>query len=356
MFRITLDDTQRIELRQYARQAVGRESERAHFVLMSEQGHTAAEIGNWMGYSINTVKFWLTGYAKQGLAGLADAPRSGRPVKEPHITDVLEAQLSQSPTCSGYLHTLWTIRLLVWHLVIRFRMKVSASTVRRGLRALRYSWHRPKLAPAHRPDPERAAKMAHLQAVLADPLATVIAEDECDVCLLATIRAMWQRVKTQVHLPTPGKNAKRGIFGALNLRTGQWHYQVNTNKRSADFTAFLSALLVAYAVGTIYVILDNVSIHHSKMTLAWLASHPRLRLVYLPTYSGHQLNPVEKVWWQLKRTIAANRNFTSVEQLESTVLACLRSFLPAALLRLTNCPINRQAQQALSLSSGTFVT
>ena len=284
---------------------------------------------------------------------MADEPRSGRPVRERHLTDVVEAQAAQAPPAYGYVQAIWTVGLLVLHLATRFDLHVSAASVRRALKRLRFSWHRPKLAPARRRDAELIEKEARLQAVLADPLATLIAEDECEVGLLATVRAMWQRVKTQVRLPTPGQNAKRGVFGALNLRTGQWHYQVSAHKRSAEFTAFLDTLLVAYTVGTIYVILDNVSIHHSQATLTWLAAHPRLQLVYLPTYTGHRLNPVEKVWWQLKRTIAANRNFTDVAQLEATVQRCLGAFRPDALLRLTNCEVTRQAQRALSTPSGT---
>jgi transposase len=106
-------------------------------------------------------------------------------------------------------------------------------------------------------------------------------------------------------------------------------------------------------VGTLYVILDNASIHHSQATRTWLAQHPRLHLIYLPTYTGHHLNPVEKVWWELKRTVAANRNFTQVAQLEATVQRCLDGFRPAALLRLTHCAVIRQARQALVAPSET---
>jgi hypothetical protein len=88
MLRITLDDTQRTALRQYARHRIGRLSERAHFVLLSDQGLAPGEIGRLMGY---TVKLWLSRYMEQGLDGLADEPRSGRPVRERHLTDVLEA-------------------------------------------------------------------------------------------------------------------------------------------------------------------------------------------------------------------------------------------------------------------------
>jgi hypothetical protein len=43
--RITLNDVQRQELRRLAREAVGRISERAHFVLLSDQGKSVPEIG-----------------------------------------------------------------------------------------------------------------------------------------------------------------------------------------------------------------------------------------------------------------------------------------------------------------------
>jgi hypothetical protein len=46
---------------------------------------------------------------------------------------------------------------------------------------------------------------------------------------------------------------------------------------------------------TIVLFVDNASIHKSKLTLRWLANHPCLKVCYLPAYSGHQTNPVEKV-------------------------------------------------------------
>lgn len=347
MLRIELNDNQSEELRRAARQAVGRVSERMHFVLMYAHGLSVDEIGRVMNYDPRTIMYWLHAYAAGGLAALDDAPRSGRPKQESHLTDVVETQAGQPPTVYGYLQAVWTVGLLVWHLTERFGVRVSAATMRRALAAVHFTWHRPKLTPARRPDPQRAEKEARLQTVLADPDAILIAEDECDMCLLAVVRAMWQRVKTQVRLPTPGQNAKLAVFGALNLRTGEWHYQICARKRSADFIRFLSLLLTIYVSGTIYVIVDNASIHHSQMVVTWLTTHPRVQVVYLPTYSGHQLNPVEKVWWHLKRHVAANRNFKSLAELEAVVHRCLQAFSPEALLCLTNCEVTRTAQLAL---------
>lgn len=348
-----LDDTQRSALRGLARTAVGRVSERAHFVLMRDQGMTERQIAQAMSYSLRTVQRQLSRFDAQGIFGLYDAPIPGRPRIEPHLNNIVEAQASQPPTVYGYVQTVWTVALLALHVATRVRSRlsagVSASTVRRALHAINFSWHRPKLTPAHTPDPQRQARQARLAEVLASPPdATILAADECDVHLLAVLRSMWQRVGMQVRLPTPGQNRRRSIFGGLNVRTGQWHYHLADHKRTGDFIAFLIHVTRVYPLGPIYVIVDNASIHASRALLAWLDSQPRLHLVYLPTYSGHALNPVEKVWWRLKQHIAANRNFRCLDDLDEAIHRCCRSFTPAMLLALTHCRVNRAAQAALA--------
>jgi transposase len=73
MLHIRLNDTQRAELRQWGRQAIGRVSERARFVLLSDQGYSPPEIGWLMGYDAATVRTWLKAYQAYECAGLDDA-------------------------------------------------------------------------------------------------------------------------------------------------------------------------------------------------------------------------------------------------------------------------------------------
>ena len=56
---IQLRESQRTELRRLARQAIGRVSERVHFVLLSDQGKRVPEIARLFGYSAETVYTWL---------------------------------------------------------------------------------------------------------------------------------------------------------------------------------------------------------------------------------------------------------------------------------------------------------
>ena len=355
MLHLTLDNTQRVELRQVVRRAVGRVAMRALFVLMSAQGHSPPEIGRLLGYHPAVVRRWLKAYRDHGVAGLYDAPRSGRPPKVRYLTAVVQAQAGQPPPNYGYLQACWTVALLACHLRERFRLQVSAATLRQALKRAGFHWTRPKLVLPRRRDPLADEKRARLAQVLADPQATILAEDECDMHLLAVLRATWQRIGQQLRIRTPGKNRKRGVFGALNLRTGEWFYELTGHKRGVEFIDFLARLLSAYPVGPIYVIVDNASIHTSTAVHKWLSSHPRLQLVYLPTYSGHQLNPVEKVWHALKDYIAANRSFRALTDLDQAIRCYFRTFAWADALRLANSEVTRVAQAAVPKSEQNFL-
>ncbi len=62
-----------------AKSAPARTVERARIVLLSAEGLTGREIAQRVGCLEPTVVPWWSRYAARGLAGLEDAPRSGRP-------------------------------------------------------------------------------------------------------------------------------------------------------------------------------------------------------------------------------------------------------------------------------------
>jgi hypothetical protein len=66
----------------------------------------------------------------------------------------------------------------------------------------------------------------------------------------------------------------------------------------------------------------------------WLANHPRLLVYYLPAYSGHKTNPVEKVWWALKDNCTANQMYASVEAIQDAIYAFFATFTRQDALRL----------------------
>ena len=327
------------ELKRLTRQAVGRVSQRAQMVRLSAQRRTVPEIAALFAVSHATVRFWLRRFEAAGPAGLLDEPRRGRPRKmTPQVDDSLVRIVAQDPqqVQPTFLATVWTVAMLGRALAAALGLRVSATTVRTALARLRLSWHRPRLAMPRKADPAKAAKQwAIAEAVIAaGPAAAVLYADESRVQLLPLVRACWQWVGQQLRIPTPGSNVTRALFGALNIRTGQWTYLVRQRQQKEDFLAFLEHLLAVYPTGPVLLIVDNYSSHTARVVADWLGEHPRLRLFYLPTYCSH-LNPVEAIWLRLKDTIAADRLYGSMPMLLKTVDRFFTEMTPEVALQWT---------------------
>jgi hypothetical protein len=233
----------------------------------------------------------------------------------------------------------WTRRLLQRHLAERLDLWLSKSSLTRLIARLGFVWSRPKLGVRHA-DPEELTReeMNQITATAARvyPGAPCLFGDECDVHQLPVVRGQYQRRGKQTEVPTPGTNCKQPVFGFLEARSGEWHYFLTARRRSRDFLECLHELAKRYPTGPILLFVDNASIHKSKVTLRYLANHPRLVVCYLPTYSGHKQNPVEKVWWALKEEVAANYMWPSLEALQDAVHGFFATFTPEAALRLTH--------------------
>lgn len=317
-----LSDQQRQALEQVRRRAVGRVSQRAHMVLLSARGYTVEQIAEIFGVGEDVIRKWLRRYEREGPLGLDDCPRPGRPPKERLARHIVDAQASNPPCNNGLVQGCWTVGLLAAFLGTRFRLVLSPASVRRYLHQAGWRWARPRLAPAtHAPlgqrkeDPAAPLKLALIAQAVASA-ATLLYLDECDLHLLPVIRACWMK-GPRLRVPTPGQNAKRALFGALNARTGQLHHLVRPRKRAAQFVEFLEALATAYPTGEVVLVLDNVITHDAKLVRAWLAlpEHARFRFLWLPKYSAHEHNPIERVWGLMKDAVAANRLHGSIYRL-----------------------------------------
>lgn len=321
------------ELKRMAYQEVGRVAQRAQMVLLSAQRRPVPEIARIFAVEYRTVRKWMRRFNAAGPGGLYDEPRSGRPRK---LTESVRAKLielvQQDPEHSGYRATFWTVAMLVLALTEQLRVQLSGSSIRQALHQAKLAWGRPRLAMPHKTDPQKAARQWSIaQAVIeAGPEAAVLYADESRIQLLPLLRAMWHWVGQQIRVPTPGTNVTRTLFGALNIRSGQWTYLVHEHMYKEDFIAFLEHLLTVYS-GPIILIVDNYSSHTAGAVKAWLAEQSRLRLFYLPTYCSH-LNPVENIWLRLKNKIAADRLHGSLQRLLDSVAGFFCDMTPALAL------------------------
>jgi transposase len=323
-------DEEHQELQRMARQEVGRVSRRAQIVLASVRRNSVPDIATVFGVSRNTVRFWLHRFNACGPIGLYDEERSGRPRKiTQEVKDTLHKMMQTSPQQEGYPVTCWTVAMLLLALTAKVKVHLSLSAIRGTLHQLGLRWGRPRLSMPDKVDPDKAQKQwAMVKAVVdAPPEAVILYADESRVQLLPLIRAMWHWVGQQVRIPTPGTNVSRALFGALEIRTGQWTYLVRERIRKEDFVAFLEHLLVVYSNVPIILFVDNYSSHTAHLVRDWLDSQQRLQMYYLPKYCSH-LNPVEGIWLRLKGKVAADRLYGSIQALLEAVDVFFREMSP----------------------------
>ncbi len=160
-----LTSTQRAQLDQlYRTTKVPRLRTRAQMILLAaEQGLRVPQIALIVRESEATVLRWLKRYLAEGLEGLHDAPRPGRPseVTEAYRAALLAA-VRRRPRSLGLPFSLWTLQRLVDYLAEETGIRVSDETVRRALKHTGIVLSRPQHKISS-PDPEYAVKKRRLK-------------------------------------------------------------------------------------------------------------------------------------------------------------------------------------------------
>ena len=308
------NDKDRQILREWAasRSMEARLVERARMMNKLLDGESVSKVANDLKVRPNTVIDWRTRFAAEGIDGLYDRPRSGKPPKYDqefcaHVLQTLEQPPPHGQSC-------WDGPAVARHL------GASDDAVWRVLRkqniclARQRSW-------CVSTDPEFAPKAADIVGLyLAPPeKALVISVDE-KPSIQALERATGYVCTSNrkiVHglKSTYKRHGTLNLFAALNVATGAIHTQTTELKRRVEFLAFMDQVLLELPDSNekeIHVILDNYCIH--KRNDEWLARHPNVKFHFTPT-SASWLNQVEIWFGILSRKALRNASFKSVDDL-----------------------------------------
>jgi transposase len=113
MIRISLSTEEKAELSRLRLTKKSNIGERAHYVLLSNEGQSVKGIATHLSRNEHTIRLWLSRYLMDGIAGLSSRNNPGRPAKKaPIIESQLEELLSKSPQEYGYQEAGWQINIL----------------------------------------------------------------------------------------------------------------------------------------------------------------------------------------------------------------------------------------------------
>jgi len=291
--------------------------ERAKIVLGCLAGGRNDEVAAELGIRVATVGTWRNRFAAQGMAGLRDRARSGKPPKYPagELRQRILKQLEMPPP-AGF--ATWDGGMLA------AALGVSDDAVWRVLRneGIQLRRHRSWCVST---DPQFSAKAADIIGLYLNPPdnALVLSIDE-----KPSIQALERRTG---YVYTSSGKIVRGLkstykrhgtinlFAALSVATGTIQSKTTKTKKRPDFQAFMDEVVAEVSCDQeIHVILDNYSTH--KKNDAWLAIHPNVHFHFTPT-SASWLNQVE-IWFGIlaRKTLRA-ASFASTEELAQAIRA-----------------------------------
>jgi transposase len=140
-------------------------------------------------------------------------------------------------------------------------------------------------------------------------------EDEFSLSNTATLSATWslKGQQPQVWCKQAKKERVTG-FGTVNPLTGQLVASFAKIGNAETFKKHLKKVLKAYkGKEKIIIYVDNVRFHHAKVLKPFLDAHLEMEIRYLPAYSP-DLNPVERVWWYMRKNITHNRHLSTLNE------------------------------------------
>jgi hypothetical protein len=148
----------------------------------------------------------------------------------------------------------------------------------------------------------------------------VLAEDETELLLFPPLRAGWFKRGEVARIWLSRRNARRVIFGAMNLRTGARLLLPREKGRIADFQALVDEVRSAYRGWHVALLLDEDPCHTAKASLHAAAG---MTLLWLPKRAP-KLNPMEPLWGEGKDVISANKQYAGIEEQVDRFLRHLR--------------------------------
>jgi transposase len=123
---------------------------RLHGVLLVAQGMTCPEVATLLGDAPRTVQYWVKRFEQDGLAGLAEKERPGRPASlTAEQVDEIGQALRQVPRAFDLGVNLWDGKTLSAFVKKRYRVPLGVRQCQRLFRQLGFRLRKPRPALAH---------------------------------------------------------------------------------------------------------------------------------------------------------------------------------------------------------------
>ena len=331
--RIEVPEEDRAELERIVRSSTEevRMVERAQIVLYAAEGHSAQEIGRMVGCAMVTAQKWRSRYERQGIMGLCDLPRPGKPLtysSEDRAKLIAKACTRPPETPEGQRRERWTYDELA------AEVGMSSSHAHTILARADVKPHLTDYwVMSDFSDPEFEQRLKDVCGLYVDPPENVL------VVSIDEKTGIQAKAPTKPDTaPEPGKPARREheytrngtqcLFACLNVKQGDVLGMPSKTRNRFDLIRFLDQLDAEIPVvegQQIVAITDNLSTRRTEEVTEWLDAHPRWRFQFTPTHASW-LNQVEIFFSILHKRLLKHGAFISEQDLAGQMLAFVETY------------------------------
>lgn len=288
---------------------------RAKIVLLCSNGLSDIQVAKETGVSHATAGKWRKRFIAAGVAGLADAPRSGTPrtITDEMVEDVIKRTLETRPKNATH----WSTRSMAR------QCGMSQGTISR-------IWHAFGLKPhLHETfklsaDPLFTEKLKDVVGLYMSPPENAVVYCVDEKSQIQALDRTWPILPMRPCFPERRthdykRHGTTTLFAALETATGKLLGHCYQRHRSLEFKKFLNIINRNVPKGlSVHLVLDNYSTHKTKQIREWLIRHPRFHLHFTPT-SASWLNLVERWFAELTNKQIKRGSHRSVEELENAI-------------------------------------
>jgi transposase len=295
---------------------------RSRIVLAAADGLTTSAVARKLDVHVGTARRWRARFLEQGLEGLLDEPRPGRPrtVADEQVEAVITRTLETTPNDATH----WSTRSLAAELGL------SQTTVSRIWRAFGLQPHRQESWKLSK-DPQFVDKVHDVVGLYLNPpeAAVVLCVDE-----KSQIQALDRTAPVLPMLPgTPARashdyvrSGTSSLYAALDLDTGTVISSLHARHRAIEFKKFLTKIDTEVPEQLdVHVVLDNAATHKTPAIKRWLQAHPRFVLHFTPT-SSSWLTLVERWFGELTTKKLRRGAHRSVRALNADIRAWIQDW------------------------------
>jgi transposase len=279
------------------------------------------------GVNVNTITSWVKKHNSKGSKGLVDNKRGVKSEKKKLLSsgqekDVQKMILDTMPDQLKLPYSLWTRKAVMELIEREFGIKMAINTTGDYLRKWGFTPQKPKKR-AYEQNPKQVQKWLEqeypaIQARAKQENAEIHWGDETGA---RNSNQHGRSYAPKGKTPVKKSMAKRFSVNMISTVTnrGKVEFMVYSGTMNAQRLIVFMEQLIKDRQRKVYLILDNLRVHHSKVTKQWVEQNKdKIELFYLPSYSPEK-NPDEYLNCDLKYGLSINSSPKNEEQLKDNV-------------------------------------